>query len=97
MVLDQVRVAAEAGFATAWSSQALGWDALTTVAAAGVAYFTLGSALALSSVATLGVLPNARSLAVSTKSHEVERLTIELESGLRTFALTEDPRFLAPF
>lgn len=37
VVLDQVRVAAEAGFATAWSSQALGWDALTTVAVAGAA------------------------------------------------------------
>ncbi|HVV22723.1 MAG TPA: TIGR03564 family F420-dependent LLM class oxidoreductase [Pseudonocardiaceae bacterium] len=37
MVLDQVRVAARAGFATAWSSQALGWDALTTIAVAGAA------------------------------------------------------------
>jgi F420-dependent oxidoreductase-like protein len=36
-VIDQVRVAAAAGFATAWSSQALGWDALTTVAVAGAA------------------------------------------------------------
>lgn len=36
-VIDQVRVAADAGFATAWSSQALGWDALTTVAVAGAA------------------------------------------------------------
>lgn len=34
-VLDQVRVAAGAGFATAWSSQVLGWDALTTIAVAG--------------------------------------------------------------
>ncbi|GLY68360.1 TIGR03564 family F420-dependent LLM class oxidoreductase [Amycolatopsis taiwanensis] len=34
-VVDQVRVAADAGFATAWSSQALGWDALTTIAVAG--------------------------------------------------------------
>ncbi len=36
-VVDQVRVAADAGFATAWSSQALGWDALTTIAVAGAA------------------------------------------------------------
>jgi len=36
-IVDQVRVAAEAGFATAWSSQALGWDALTTIAVAGAA------------------------------------------------------------
>lgn len=37
VVIDQVRVAAEAGFATAWSSQAVGWDALTTIAVAGAA------------------------------------------------------------
>ncbi|OLF07948.1 TIGR03564 family F420-dependent LLM class oxidoreductase [Actinophytocola xanthii] len=36
-VVDQVRVAADAGFATAWSSQALGWDALTAIAVAGTA------------------------------------------------------------
>jgi F420-dependent oxidoreductase-like protein len=36
-VIDQVRAAADAGFATAWSSQALGWDALTTIAVAGAA------------------------------------------------------------
>src|SRR5688572_26833464 len=34
-IVDQVRVAADAGFATAWASQALGWDALTTIAVAG--------------------------------------------------------------
>ncbi|MFJ8958631.1 TIGR03564 family F420-dependent LLM class oxidoreductase [Lentzea sp. NPDC102401] len=36
-VVGQVRVAAEAGFATAWASQALGWDALTAIAVAGAA------------------------------------------------------------
>lgn len=36
-VVEQVRVAADAGFATVWSSQALGWDALTVVAVAGAA------------------------------------------------------------
>jgi F420-dependent oxidoreductase-like protein len=36
-IVDQVRVAADAGFATAWASQALGWDALTAVAVAGAA------------------------------------------------------------
>jgi F420-dependent oxidoreductase-like protein len=46
-VLDQVRVAAGAGFATAWASQALGWDALTTVAVAGatVADIAVGTAV----------------------------------------------------
>jgi F420-dependent oxidoreductase-like protein len=34
-IVDQVRVAADGGFATAWASQALGWDALTTIAVAG--------------------------------------------------------------
>jgi F420-dependent oxidoreductase-like protein len=36
-IADQVRVAADAGFATAWASQALGWDALTAIAVAGAA------------------------------------------------------------
>jgi len=36
-VVDQVRVAADAGLATAWASQALGWDALTAIAVAGAA------------------------------------------------------------
>lgn len=34
-VVNQVRVAADSGFATAWASQALGWDALTALAVAG--------------------------------------------------------------
>ena len=34
-VTAQVRAAADAGFATAWSAQALGWDALTTLAVTG--------------------------------------------------------------
>jgi F420-dependent oxidoreductase-like protein len=37
VVVDQVRVAADAGLATAWASQALGWDALTAIAVAGAA------------------------------------------------------------
>lgn len=46
-VVDQVRVAADAGFATAWTSQALGWDALSTIAVAGaaVADIALGTAV----------------------------------------------------
>ncbi|WP_439656710.1 TIGR03564 family F420-dependent LLM class oxidoreductase [Lentzea sp. HUAS TT2] len=36
-ITGQVRVAADAGFGTAWASQALGWDALTTIAVAGAA------------------------------------------------------------
>ncbi|MCS7477905.1 TIGR03564 family F420-dependent LLM class oxidoreductase [Umezawaea endophytica] len=36
-VVDQARVAADAGFATAWASQALGWDALTLVGVVGTA------------------------------------------------------------
>lgn len=34
-IVEQMRAAADAGFATAWSGQALGWDALTTLAVAG--------------------------------------------------------------
>lgn len=46
-VVDQVRAAADAGFTTAWSSQALGWDALTLVAVAGaaVAEIAVGTAV----------------------------------------------------
>lgn len=46
-VVDQVRAAADAGFTTAWSSQALGWDALTMVAVAGaaVAEIAVGTAV----------------------------------------------------
>ena len=36
-VVDQMRAAADAGFATAWSGQAFGWDALTIAAVAGAA------------------------------------------------------------
>ncbi|MEU3644137.1 TIGR03564 family F420-dependent LLM class oxidoreductase [Lentzea sp. NPDC034063] len=36
-IVGQVRTAADAGFATAWASQALGWDALTAIAIAGAA------------------------------------------------------------
>ncbi len=32
---DQVAAAAAAGFSTAWFAQALGWDALTSIAVAG--------------------------------------------------------------
>ncbi len=43
----QVRAAADAGFATAWSAQAFGWDALTALAVAGsqVPQIGLGSAV----------------------------------------------------
>lgn len=47
VVVDQVQVAAAAGFATAWSSQALGWDALTAIglAAAAVPDIAVGTAV----------------------------------------------------
>lgn len=46
-VADQVRVAAAAGFTTAWSGQALGWDALTAIGLAGAAIpgIALGTAV----------------------------------------------------
>jgi F420-dependent oxidoreductase-like protein len=46
-VVGQVRTAADAGFATAWSAQAPGWDALTTLALAGaqVPVIELGTAV----------------------------------------------------
>jgi F420-dependent oxidoreductase-like protein len=46
-VVDQVRQAAHHGFDTAWSAQAFGWDALTTLAVAGtqVPGIALGTAV----------------------------------------------------
>lgn len=46
-VLGQVRAAAESGIGAVWSAQALGWDALTTLAVAGAANpdLVLGSAV----------------------------------------------------
>src|SRR5882757_10135843 len=46
-VVDQVRHAANLGFDTAWSAQAFGWDALTTLAVAGtqVPGIALGTAV----------------------------------------------------
>ncbi len=45
--VQQVRAAADAGFTTAWASQALGWDALTSLAVAGteVPDIALGTAV----------------------------------------------------
>jgi F420-dependent oxidoreductase-like protein len=46
-LVAQVRAAADAGFSTAWASQAFGWDALTALAVAGaqVPGIALGSAV----------------------------------------------------
>lgn len=45
-IVDQIRTAATAGLSTAWVSQALGWDALTTLAVAGqVPGIELGTAV----------------------------------------------------
>src|SRR5689334_16574695 len=45
-IVEQVRAAAAAGYATAWASQALGWDALTALAvAAQVPGIALGTAV----------------------------------------------------
>src|SRR5688572_24769380 len=46
-MIDQVRAAADAGFATAWWAQLFNWDALTTIAVAGarVPGISLGTAV----------------------------------------------------
>jgi PAS domain S-box-containing protein len=38
-----------------------------------------------------------RTLRVSAEAGALERLTVDLETGVRAFMLTRDPRFLAPF
>lgn len=79
---DQVRTAAEAGFHTAWSSQALGWDALIALTAAGnVPGIGLGTA----------VIPTPQrhpltlaGQALSVQAATGNRLTLGIGTGIAT-------------
>src|ERR1700694_409747 len=82
-VVDQVRQAADAGFATAWSPQALGWDALTTLAVAGAA----GAGIALGTA----VIPTPQrhplmlaSQALTVQAAVAGRLTLGIGAGIGT-------------
>ncbi|OBA73705.1 LLM class F420-dependent oxidoreductase [Mycobacterium sp. 1554424.7] len=80
-VVEQVRAAAEAYFPTAWSSQALGIDALTTVAVAGAAVpdIELGTAVV--------PVPQRHPLVLASQALTVQaavsgRLTLGIGAGI---------------
>jgi F420-dependent oxidoreductase-like protein len=82
-VVDQVRQAADAGFATAWSPQALGWDALTTLAVAGAA--VPGIALGTAVIPTPQRHPlMLASQALTVQAAVVGRLTLGIGAGIGT-------------
>lgn len=80
-IVEQVRVAAQEGFATAWSAQALGWDALTTLALAGTAV----PAIALG--AAVVPVPQRHPLVLAAQALTVQaavagRLTLGIGAGI---------------
>jgi F420-dependent oxidoreductase-like protein len=80
-VVDQVRQAAEGGFATAWCAQALGWDALTTLAVAGAA--VPGIALGTAVIPTPQRHPLVlASQALTTQAAVAGRLTLGIGAGI---------------
>lgn len=80
-LVEQVRIAAAAGFAAAWSAQALGWDALTALAVAGTR--EPGIALGTSVVPT----PQRHPLVLASQALTVQaatggRLTLGIGAGV---------------
>jgi F420-dependent oxidoreductase-like protein len=80
-VVGQVRVAADAGFATAWSSQALGWDALTTIAVAGAAVSGIAVGTAVVPVPQRHPMVLAAQ-ALTVQAAVAGRLTLGVGSGI---------------
>ena len=79
-LVDQVRAAAGEGFSTAWVSQALGWDALTTLAVAGqVPDIELGTAVVPFPQRHPLVLA---SQALTTQAATGNRLTLGIGAGI---------------
>lgn len=80
-VVGQVRAAAEAGFATAWSAQGFGWDALTLLALAGAQVPGIGLGTAVVPV------PQRHPLVLASHARTVQaavgnRLTLGVGSGI---------------
>ncbi|OBB78037.1 LLM class F420-dependent oxidoreductase [Mycobacterium colombiense] len=80
-IVEQVREAAEAGFPVAWSSQALGIDALTSVALAGVAVDSIELGTAVVPV------PQRHPLVLASQALTVQdaisgRLTLGIGAGI---------------
>jgi F420-dependent oxidoreductase-like protein len=80
-LVDQVKTAAEAGFGTAWSAQALGWDALTALAVAGGRVPGIGLGTAVVPVPQRHPLLLA-SQALSVQAATGNRLTLGIGAGI---------------
>ncbi|HEY1322621.1 MAG TPA: TIGR03564 family F420-dependent LLM class oxidoreductase [Streptosporangiaceae bacterium] len=87
-ITGQVRSAAEAGFATAWSAQAFGWDALTTLAVAGAVVGDSAPGIGLGT-AVVPVHPRhplvLASQALSVQAATRNRLTLGIGLGIKRF------------
>jgi F420-dependent oxidoreductase-like protein len=86
-IVNQIQTAAYAGFSTAWSSQALDWDALTTLAVAGgrVSGINLGTAVV--------PIPQRHPLVLASQALTVQaatgnRLTLGIGAGIATMVET---------
>jgi F420-dependent oxidoreductase-like protein len=80
-IVGQVQVAAEAGFRTAWSAQAPGWDALTLLAVAGSRVTGIGLGTAVVPVPQRHPLVLA-SHALSVQAATGNRLTLGIGAGV---------------
>ncbi|WP_054812568.1 TIGR03564 family F420-dependent LLM class oxidoreductase [Nocardia arizonensis] len=80
-VIDQVRTAADAGMATAWSAQALGWDALTAMAVAGAAVADIAVATAVVPVPQRHPMVLAAQ-ALTVQAAVAGRLTLGVGTGI---------------
>lgn len=80
-IVAQVRAAADAGFSTAWSAQALDWDALTLLAVAGARVPGIGLGTAAVTVPQRHPLVLA-SQALSVQAATGNRLTLGIGAGI---------------
>ncbi|WP_261560707.1 TIGR03564 family F420-dependent LLM class oxidoreductase, partial [Frankia tisae] len=80
-VIGQVQTAADAGFTTAWSAQAPGWDALTVLAVAGAQAPGIGVGTAVVPVAQRHPLVLA-SQALSVQAAVGDRFTLGIGAGI---------------
>ena len=80
-LIGQVRIAAELGYETAWSSQAFGWDALTSLAVAGALVPDIALGTAVVPVPQRHPLVLA-SQALSVQAATGNRLTLGVGAGV---------------
>jgi len=80
-LLTQVRRAADAGFTTAWSAQAFGWDALTSLAIAGSSVHGIGLGTAVVPIPQRHPLVLA-SHALTVQAAIGNRLTLGVGAGI---------------